>query len=224
MTPETGDILASRWQALTASLGVSADLSQRAFDQIRHEYDSSGRHYHTLDHVGAMLKTMDSLLPLAKHPAAVQLAAWYHDCIYVSRRNGNEEASANVAQEALILMGIDHLAEPVFQLILATKHHRADDIDAAILLDADLAILGAEPVEYDRYAVAIRREYDWVPDDQFRAGRAKVLDSFLNRPTIYATESMRTRFEERARSNLRRELADLSGGARIEGSAQQSQA
>jgi predicted metal-dependent HD superfamily phosphohydrolase len=78
-----------------------------------------------------------------------------------------------------------------------------------MLLDADLAVLGADEAAYDRYAAAIRREYAWVPEDRYRAGRARVLEDFLGRPQVYHTAAMRSRAEDRARANLRREVAAL---------------
>ncbi|MEO3706779.1 hypothetical protein [Trichormus azollae] len=40
----------------------------------------------------------------------------------------------------------------VKNLIMATKNHQAHDIDSQVLLDADLAILATESVEYQKYA------------------------------------------------------------------------
>jgi predicted metal-dependent HD superfamily phosphohydrolase len=48
-------------------------------------------------------------------------------------------------------------------MIRATAHTAAGDVDAdaAVLLDADLAILSADEKRYARYAADIRREYAW---------------------------------------------------------------
>jgi predicted metal-dependent HD superfamily phosphohydrolase len=83
------------------------------------------------------------------------------------------------------------------------------DTGADILLDADLAILGAEPADYRAYVTGVRAEYAHVDDDAWRVGRAAVLRSFLERPAIYRTTSMQATRERRARANLSAELADL---------------
>ena len=49
-----------------------------------------------------------------------------------------------------------------------------------------------------------------MPEDAFRAGRAKVLGGFLARPAIYRTPRFRGRFEARARVNLERAIAELT--------------
>jgi len=101
----------------------------------------------------------------------------------------------------------------VADLILATAHTGAstDDPDAMVLLDADLGILGADEKRYRRYAAAIRREYAHVADEAYRIGRAGVLGAFLKRDAIYRTERMHQTGEEFARTNLRREIHELTG-------------
>jgi predicted metal-dependent HD superfamily phosphohydrolase len=100
-------------------------------------------------------------------------------------------------------------------MIWATQH-TADSQppalhDTRVLLDADLAILGASEDRYARYARDIRAEYAWVSDADYRAGRARVLQHFLTLPRIYFTDVMFEEGEERARVNLRMELAQLQG-------------
>jgi predicted metal-dependent HD superfamily phosphohydrolase len=53
----------------------------------------------------------------------------------------------------------------------------------------------------------VRREYAHVPDEAFRAGRAKVMASFLAAP-VYRTLHF-THRESRARENIAREIAEL---------------
>lgn len=99
---------------------------------------------------------------------------------------------------------------PLEGMILVTKHSEAPQSGAEkVLVDIDLSILGQPEAVFDEYERNIRKEYEMVPDDQFRAGRAKVLESFLDRPTIYSTECFQQRYEERARANLVRSLAKL---------------
>ena len=101
----------------------------------------------------------------------------------------------------------------VRDLILVTAGHMNEVVagDATWFLDADLQILGATSADYDDYANAIRREYDFVPEADYRAGRSAILQSFLDAPQIYRTSTMREKLESRARNNLTGELADLAG-------------
>jgi hypothetical protein len=101
----------------------------------------------------------------------------------------------------------------VQRLILSTQHHdpEPDDLDAQILADADLFILGAPPDEYARYAQAIRAEYAWVPEMIYRRERVLVLQAFLGRPRLYDTQALHDRFEAQARENLKNEIQQLQG-------------
>src|SRR4051812_36368693 len=75
---------------LGPSLPVLGGLAQR--------YSEPHRHYHTLDHLLAMLDTLAALpLPAASQPA-VQLAVWFHDAIYDPKASDNEERSAAFAR------------------------------------------------------------------------------------------------------------------------------
>ena len=93
--------------------------------------------------------------------------------------------------------------------MLATITHSSDDPLAHVLLDADLAILGSEPAHYERYSRAVRQEYSQYDDPTWRAGRAKVLNSLLDREDLFVTEPARQLWDAAARTNLARELQSL---------------
>jgi len=190
----------------TAAAGVRSDLEAR--------WSEPGRAYHTLRHLDEVLAVVAALRaagePVAD-PAAVVLAAWYHDAVHDPRATDNEDASAELARRELGGLGVDRArVERVAALVLATRDHLPADPDAAVLVDADLAVLGTEPVRYAAYAAAVRREYAAVHDDAWRTGRAAVLAGFLARPRIYTTPTQHDRAEARARANLTAELADLT--------------
>ncbi len=206
------DCLLSGWLSLLSLFGVSAADAQRGFEELADAYGGANRFYHNLDHIRAVLATIDGFADLARDLPAVQLAAWYHDSVYDSRTRDNEERSADLAAERCSGWGVPaSTVETVRRLILATKSHQADadDFDAHVLLDADLAILGADEEEYARYARAIRQEYAWVAEDDYRRGRASVLHSFLGRTRIFRLDRTHERLNATARRNLRNELAVL---------------
>jgi predicted metal-dependent HD superfamily phosphohydrolase len=166
-------------------------------------YGESHRHYHTWSHVLACLDARERIAPFA--PIEVDVALWFHDVIYDPRAHDNEERSA-----ALMLEELGDSAKPAVPLVLATKHSAVPDTEEArIVVDADLSILGADMETFDTYEQAVRQEYAFVPDDAFRAGRAHVLRSFLDRPTIFSTPAGRDLWEHPARENLARSLAAL---------------
>jgi predicted metal-dependent HD superfamily phosphohydrolase len=170
------------------------------------------RPYHNLGHVWQVLRALPAE-PAGREAASLDFAAWLHDVIYDTRAKDNEERSADYAREVLASLGVPaEVREETARLILLTRTHETtlDDTRGQQLLDADLAILGENEPVYDAYAAAIRREYDWVSDADYRAGRRAVLERFLARPRIYFTERMYTARDARARANLAREIAALT--------------
>ena len=203
--------LEARLTGLLTGLGCSPEAAGLAFADLAAAYSSPGRHYHTLDHIRDVLDTATALWGAATPPALL-LAAWLHDVIYDTHGADNEERSADHAWELLRPLGLpEALLDETARLILLTKGHRAEAGDRAghVLLDADLAVLGADEATYDQYAAAIRREYAWVPEEQYRPGRARVLEDFLRRPRIYHTHEMYGRLEPCARQNVMHEARAL---------------
>ncbi|MFG6197429.1 metal-dependent phosphohydrolase [Nonomuraea sp. JJY05] len=203
-------VLAREWAVLVgdspAALAMGAELLAR--------WSEPHRRYHTLDHLAAVLGGIARLAASADDPTAVRLAAWFHDAVYDGRPGTDEERSAQLAQSRLPGCGVPaaRVAE-VARLVRLTAAHdtlAAGDRDGAVLCDADLAVLGLPG--YDDYAGRIRQEYAHVPDELFRAGRAEVLRRLLAVPSLYRTERARELWEERARSNMTRELKSLTSG------------
>ncbi len=207
--------LRSRWDVLLADLSrlgpAARDVGANIGDDLLDRYGEAGRHYHGLRHLVAVLDTIEELLTPSAPSPTVRLAAWFHDAVYDPTAADNEARSAALAHLQLRSMGLGSaLIDDVAALVLATVAHQpVAVVGADVFLDADLAVLGAAPAGYDRYARAIRAEYAHVDDSAYRAGRAAVLARFLERPELYYSPAGRARFERRARSNLRRELEAL---------------
>jgi predicted metal-dependent HD superfamily phosphohydrolase len=209
------DWLHERWQSLFAALGVEPAATEPAFANLATRYSHPDRHYHNLTHLRHVLETVDRLKHLAQDLPALLLAAWFHDVVYEARAKDNEEQSALLARAVLERLRVPKsLIDRVAELILLTKSHSAapDDLDGQLLLDADLAILGAAEAEYRQYAEAIRREYAWVPEADYRAGRAAVLKRFEERPVIFQCALMREQYERSAQRNLQAERLALAFG------------
>ena len=209
--------LSAAWAELLRSLGAADRRAvAHAFDEVSARYSEPHRRYHTLEHVAEVLGYLEDLWSPAPPPPGLCLAAWLHDVVYDPRRADNEAASAAWATGRLGALGVaDDVGREAHRLIELTAGHDPSDDDepGRVLADADLAILGAPGDRYDRYAAAVREEYGFVPDEDYRAGRSRVLHGFLERSAIYHTDRARAAFEAAARGNLARELAALSGDA-----------
>ncbi|PAP97669.1 hypothetical protein LRP31_22795 [Mesorhizobium mediterraneum] len=179
-------------------------------------YRAEGRHYHSLAHIEAMLALAGHYRASLHDPEAVEAAIWFHDAIYDSRAKDNEAKSAALAEKKLSGRTDAQRLGRITAMIIATATHELPRFsdenaarDAALFLDMDLAILGATPDAFDAYEQAVRREYGWVEEPMWRAGRSAVLKSFLARPHIFHTEEFRQRFEAQARQNMARSLKAL---------------
>ncbi|MFE6687096.1 hypothetical protein ACFVFQ_11525 [Streptomyces sp. NPDC057743] len=212
--------LAARWAATVAQARDAAqegpDPAPYA-DNLLRRWAEPQRRYHTTDHLVAVLDRIDELAAHAEDLPAVQLAAWFHDAVYRPDRSENEERSAALAERALPELGIDaaRTAEVARLVRLTVTHDPApEDRNGAVLCDADLAVLAGGPDAYAAYAAAVRTEYGFVPDPDFRAGRAAVLRQLLALPRLFRTPRAHDQWEAPARRNLATELALLeSGGA-----------
>lgn len=181
---------------------------QAGADLVR-RYEEPHRRYHTTTHLAEVLGHVDALAAEADDAEAVRLAAWFHDAIYDPSAGDNEERSAALAERVLTETGTPAgtVAEVARLVRLTATHDPAGtDRNGAVLCDADLAILAAEPARYAAYAAAVREEYAAVPDEAFRQGRAGVLLRLLELPALFHTAAGRERWEETARHNLRAEL------------------
>lgn len=144
---------------------------------------------------------------------AVVAAAFFHDAVYEFDRHDNEARSAELAAACLAELGWEpRRCDRVAAMIVSTEHRAGEeDVDAAtaVLLAADLAVLGAEPGAYTDSVRRIRREYGHLDDREWRAGRGAIVAGFLERPAIFPPALGLDAWERRARANLTAELAAL---------------
>jgi predicted metal-dependent HD superfamily phosphohydrolase len=198
---------------------VSGD--RRLLDGLLARHREKHRRYHTATHVAWVIRHIEELAATepVEHLGEVIAAAFYHDAVYEPTYPANERASARLARRDLATIGWDPSAiDRVAAMIEATEHGAADSAldsaealptDTTVLLDADLAVLGADPAGYSTYAAGVRGEYRHLGDEEWRVGRRAVLEGFLHRPTIYLTDTAVALWERRARANLTAELAEL---------------
>ncbi|BAU92002.1 hypothetical protein MPPM_3397 [Methylorubrum populi] len=197
------------WRRTTGRAG--AEAAWRALDA---GYGEAGRHYHGWHHVADLLEGHDAarLLPdfTALDHDAIDLAIVFHDAVYDPSRADNEARSADLLRVhagPAARLGPIRAAEAMIRATAA--HASSADPATRLMLDLDLAVLGAPRPAYEAYAAAIRREYASVPEPAWRRGRAGVLDRFLARPRLYQTDPIRDRLEAPARANLAAELNGL---------------
>jgi len=178
-------------------------------------YAEPHRRYHSRAHIEACLALLAGQEGLsAGDRRLLEYAVWWHDAVYDPTRSDNEAVSADMARADLLALGeTPVVADEVARLILLTKGHTVAPGDrlGGLLVSIDLAVLGGAPAEYDAYAAGVRQEYVHVPENAFRTGRARMMQHFLDAPVLYPDPAFRARLETRARVNIAREIAALTG-------------
>jgi predicted metal-dependent HD superfamily phosphohydrolase len=175
-------------------------------------YNEPHRKYHTLRHLLECLDLFDAHREIAVAPAEVEMALWFHDAVYGVFANDNEARSADWAGRALLAAGVKpQRIERIKSLILATRHSiLPEDADEKLIVDLDLAILGASRDRFNDYETRIRGEYYWAPESLYREKRIEILKEFLARTPIYQTPDLRNALETSAAENLRYAIDRLS--------------
>ncbi len=198
---------AERWLATWSSLGF--EPPRKLLAELVSAYSEPHRAYHTLQHLSECFALLDERPHSPDDPAALDLALWFHDAIYDTKRNDNESRSADWARRALAELSAERL-DRIDQLILVTRHAAAPTTpDQELLLDIDLSILGATAARFEEYEAQVHFEYAWVPEEAYRDARGKILRGFLDRPVLFHTAYFARLFEAQARTNLRRSLDRL---------------
>jgi predicted metal-dependent HD superfamily phosphohydrolase len=206
--------LEDRWRRFWKAARAEGDPAV-PWKDLSARYSEPHRAYHTLRHIEHCMEELEPVRHEAQDKVAVELAIWYHDAIYDTHRRDNEERSALLAEQVAAAAGLDpDSARHAGNLIRISTHRKpATDPDARLFADVDLAILGQEPAVFAEYELHVRQEYAWVPEEQFRALRAQILETFLDRFSIYMTDPFRDKYEKIARANLTHSLLVLKGGS-----------
>jgi predicted metal-dependent HD superfamily phosphohydrolase len=192
------------WHALQPTHST-ADNGQHLREALIARYSEPHRAYHTTQHLNECLALFVDCLYFIPQPEYIFFALWYHDAVYDTKSHHNEADSAQLAATHLSANGIpNEKIQRIIHLISITAHHHIPATDEEkIIVDMDLAILGADEKRFVEYEQQIRKEYSFVPDTIFRTKRTEILQGFLNRPRIYGTAYFFDRLESRARCNLR---------------------
>lgn len=196
--------LMHRWNRL---LPGAPDLGERLLER----WNEPHRRYHDRRHLLQVLEALD-LLAGSGVPEPVALAAWFHDAVYAGAPGDDEEASARLAEALLPAAGVGAgtVAECARLVRLTASHDpRPGDRHGGLLADADLSVLAREPDRYSIYAADVRAEYAHLSDEDFAAGRQRVLRQFMAADPLFRTARGRELWEEQARRNLGAELAGM---------------
>lgn len=200
---------------MTIELPPAADgwqLPRAQIDALVDAYAVPPRAYHNIEHIQSVLRHYQAIAagPGWRQPREVYLAVCYHDAIYLPARSDNEARSAELARIEVARHGLQAEVdiERVAQLILMTARHGklerpAVDAEAALFLDADMAIVGSDWADFARYDAAVAEEYQAVvPAFIYRFKRKHFLRELLASSRIFLSDYGHARWDAAARENL----------------------
>lgn len=197
----------SRWAPLADRLG----LSDAVLADLITAYGEPHRCYHTLVHILEMLDCHAESRHLADNPDTIDLAVWFHDCIYDATLEYGENERLSAEHLGDVYAGECSVAAQTL-IRHSAGHAASDDPDTQLFCDLDLYRLGVPFEDFDQHGRDVRAEYAWIEEDVWTTKRNAFFQALLDRPVIYQTGYWRDRLEKQARENLSRTIESLSAG------------
>lgn len=188
--------------------------------ELKKKHEEPHRFYHTWEHIVELLgnlfeRSVATNMP-AEETATLAAAILFHDSVYEVKKTyyrDNEIHSAEYAKRALSARGVgNHRVENVYALVRDTAHatgEKPTEYLSMILHDLDMSILAASPERYALYVADIIAEFGIYPGREFVKGRIGLLETWIADDNLFVTQYGKERFLERARENMRAELAEL---------------
>lgn len=196
-----------------------AECEAEARDLVA-RWSAPERTAHSFRHLINVLAHIDELSSSVHDPDVLRVAAWYHGAILdrapcSARDELDPSAPASNCPDLTRarLEGLE-VSEDVITRVLELIHNIArheaarDDIDAQVLVDADLARLADSPRDFKKYCENLREEYHAIDDLTYYTARRNAIRRLLARETVYHTAAAQE-WEDTARANLEVELLRL---------------
>ena len=204
-------------------IGASAPiplLEAEARDLIS-RWNAEGRILHNTRHLIKTLARIDEIASTAHDPEVLRVALWYQGAVLnrsfdvFQRGTDSDEQEFSALYHARSRMETLGLSEDVIsriqELMMALFTHRADpsDMDAQVLIDADLGMLAASPQDFKRFRESLREECPDLCDTDYVRARRLAIKKILAREQIFHSP-LALAWEETARANLEAESAKLA--------------
>lgn len=197
----------------------TAECEAEARDLVA-RWSAPERTAHSFRHLINVLAHIDELSANVHDPDVLRVAAWYHGAVLdrtpcTARDALDPSALASncpdLTRTRLEKLGVsEDVITRILELIDTVACHEAarDDIDAQVLVDADLARLADSPRDFKKYCENLREEYHAIDDLTYFTARRNAIRRLLARETVYHTTAAQE-WEDTARANLEVELLRL---------------
>jgi predicted metal-dependent HD superfamily phosphohydrolase len=201
----------------TVFKNASARNKLIVLDKIMKAYNDAARGHHDTLHIAETL--FEAKLHNLHLKRDFVAAILYHDIVYEPDRYApgymgpsNEAESAHMCREDLYNAGVPgQIINRASDLILLTEKHIApkQDMEAALFMDMDMSIFGANSERYKAYAQGTAKEFLSVfTPAQYSTGRTQFLKSLSEKQSIFLTPHYKA-LDVPARENMAWELRYL---------------
>jgi predicted metal-dependent HD superfamily phosphohydrolase len=99
------DRLSHTWRELARRHDCKTTRTEVVLDELLQAYSEPNRKYHTIEHIGSLLRQLEDHGHAVVDRDAVVLAMLFHDVVYDPLRHDNEERSAALAGARLAFLG-----------------------------------------------------------------------------------------------------------------------
>jgi len=147
-------------------------------------WNESHRSYHSLNHLNDLINQIneDKSKYSEKEYDKLMLTALFHDIIYDPSSDINEEKSAEFFIECCIdKTNLDVLE--VKEMILDTKSHTSHNMLSEAFNSYDMNIVERNFEELLEWEIGISDEFSIYPEEAYKEGRLKFLESLLDKYT-----------------------------------------
>jgi predicted metal-dependent HD superfamily phosphohydrolase len=177
------------------------------YNSISELYAQSWKAYHNIGHIQACLSYFDACKDDAILPDAIELAIWFHDCVYTVGATDNEKKSKVLFLEESENILNDNFRHRIGELIMDTCH-RSSPItqDGKLLADIDLTSFGLPWEEYLADGKNVKQELDIEPSLSAGDATPPFIQNLLKRERIYYSPYYLKNYEQSAQNNLARHM------------------
>lgn len=177
-------------------------------------YSATNLAYHNHFHATGVIRCADKIAQHEKlserQEILLQLAALYHDAIYIPGYNRNEEASAEafrydvkISYENITKDEVDIVCKLIKQTTISDHFISHNDLLLNILLDADLHSLSEDYDIFYKKQIDILKE-NGLNEDYLYLSVKFLTDLQKSKPTIYRTKYAIDNLEQIANANINR--------------------
>jgi len=154
--------------------------------------------YHNLDHTQTVVSEVRQLAAAEglnrEETAYLEVAAWFHDLGYLTKAEGHEELSAQLAEDFLNERNVgEDDRNKIKRIILATElSHEPEDLHEKLIRDADLAHLGMKGKK--KRSELLRQEKEHLVDRPIKKSAWDKMNIDFLEKADYETEAAKQKY------------------------------